>query len=319
MTRKPISVTRPVEQAIDRVKQLLFRPFDAGKWFAIGFCAWLAYLGQGGGYSAHVPGKNYGHGASLRQVIERARDYVENNLYWIVPVGISVIALGLILGVVLMWLRSRGEFMFLNCVARNTAEVTAPWREFRREGNSLFCFRLVLLLVAIVTTWPVLIVCGIRLYRMYVDGDWTAQGILQCIGLGLALVFVGVVLVIIAKLTSDFVVPIMFLRRKRCTEAWKEFGGLLKAGPWEFVVYLLFQIVLAIAVFAVLLVAVLVTCCIAGCLFALPYIGTVLLLPVLVFRRAYSLHYLAEYGPEFDVFAPPPVPPGPPIQQGSAS
>jgi hypothetical protein len=34
----------------------------------------------------------------------------------------------------------------------------------------------------------------------------------------------------------------------------------------------------------------------------IPYLGTVLLLPILVFKRAYSLHYLAQYGPQYDVF-----------------
>jgi len=29
------------------------------------------------------------------------------------------------------WLHSRGEFMFLHCVAVNRAEVAAPWTEFR--------------------------------------------------------------------------------------------------------------------------------------------------------------------------------------------
>jgi len=59
----------------------------------------------------------------------------------------------------------------------------------------------------------------------------------------------------------------------------------------------------------IVVAAVLVTCCIAGCLLALPYLGTVLLLPVLVFKRGYSIHYLAQYGPDYDVFAPgePPV------------
>ena len=44
-----ISVTAPVSAALERVKQVLFRPFDLGKWFVIGFCAWLALLGQQGG------------------------------------------------------------------------------------------------------------------------------------------------------------------------------------------------------------------------------------------------------------------------------
>ena len=51
------------------------------------------------------------------------------------------------------------------------------------------------------------------------------------------------------------------------------------------------------------LTLVVVTCCIAGCLMMIPYIGTVLLLPILVFSRAYSLHFLAQFGPRFDAFA----------------
>jgi len=34
--------------------------------------------------------------------------------------------------------------------------------------------------------------------------------------------------------------------------------------------------------------------------------GTVLLLPVLVFKRAYPLYFLAQFGPEYDVFPPRP-------------
>ncbi|MHC5179911.1 MAG: hypothetical protein ACYSOS_05225, partial [Planctomycetota bacterium] len=40
----------------------------------------------------------------------------------------------------------------------------------------------------------------------------------------------------------------------------------------------------------------------AACFLAIPYIGTVLMLPILVWRRAYSLIYLSQFGSEFDVF-----------------
>ena len=36
-----VSVTLPISPAMDRVKRLLFQPFDLGKWFMIGFGAWL--------------------------------------------------------------------------------------------------------------------------------------------------------------------------------------------------------------------------------------------------------------------------------------
>ena len=85
--------------------------------------------------------------------------------------------------------------------------------------------------------------------------------------------------------------------------------------------YLLFQIVLTMAMGALIVMAVLLTCCIAGCLMLLPYLGTVLLLPVLVFKRAYSLYFFAQFGPEYDVFpalVPPAAAPAPGLPPGPA-
>jgi len=42
-SHREISVTEPVSPALERVKTMLFKPFDLGKWFTIGFCAWLAF------------------------------------------------------------------------------------------------------------------------------------------------------------------------------------------------------------------------------------------------------------------------------------
>jgi hypothetical protein len=112
----------------------------------------------------------------------------------------------------------------------------------------------------------------------------------------------------------DFVVPIMFLRRTKCTAAWREFLGLLGANFGRFVLYLLFQIVLGMGISMVVLAAVVVTCCIAGCLMGIPYIGAVVLLPVLVFERSYSLYYLTQFGPAYSVFpAASPFMPPPPV------
>jgi hypothetical protein len=75
-----------------------------------------------------------------------------------------------------------------------------------------------------------------------------------------------------------------------------------------FILYFLFQIVLAMAIGVIVFGAVIITCCIAGCLMLLPYLGTVLLLPVLIFKRCYSLYFLAQFGRDYDVFPPEPPP-----------
>ena len=51
----------------------------------------------------------------------------------------------------------------------------------------------------------------------------------------------------------------------------------------------------------------LVTCCIFGCLALIPFLGTVLLLPIFVFQRAYSVCYLAQVRPGIRRIPAPPA------------
>jgi hypothetical protein len=120
------------------------------------------------------------------------------------------------------------------------------------------------------------------------------------------LIFVPAVIAValLLKFTDDFVVPIMYLRRSTCTDAWREFWSLLSANKGRFTLYVLFQIVIGMAISAIVLAAMVVTCCCAGCIMAIPYIGTVFVLPILVFQRSYSLCYFRQFGLAFDAFSP---------------
>jgi len=299
-----ISVTVPFSQAIDRVKVVLFRPFDLGKWFVIGFCAWLAQLGEQGFNGNFNFGGGRGHGGNFRHAFEQAREYVLNNLYWIIPVAVALVTIGIALWLVFTWLNSRGKFMFLHCVALNKAEVVVPWQKFSHQGNSLFLFRILLGLIGSVLTLPLVAIMLVNIFRMIQRGEPSVGGIVMCVGMILLLIALAIIFSLIEKLTTDFVVPIMFLRGFGWRQGWGELWSLLTANVGHFILYLLFQIVLALAIGVIVLVVVLATCCVAGCLLALPFLGTVLFLPVLIFSRAYSLHYLAQYGREYDVFEP---------------
>lgn len=295
------------------MKRLLFQPFDLGKWFVIGFCAWLAHLGEQGFHANFPGGWSQGRG-SARHEFEHARDYAMSNLHWLVPLVAAVVIVGLALGLVFLWLNCRGKFMFLHCVALDKAEVALPWHKFARAGNSLFGFRLVLGLIGFVLIVPMLVLAGVAIFSMVAHHGPRVGAVLGLIAIGLMLIAVCIIFGLIGKLTTDFVVPIMFLRGRSCREGWRELLGLLSANVGGFVLYVLFQIVLGLAIGVIVLLVVLVTCCCAGCVMALPYLGTVFLLPILTFKRAYSLHYLAQYGPEYDVFPLPttPLPVAPP-------
>ena len=308
-TEREISVTEPLGLAWARVKLVLFQPFDVGKWFIIGFCAWLTQLGQQGfgspGGAFNVNSGNPPNGADLREGFNQVRNYVTENLYWLGPVILAGVILGLTLWLVFIWLNSRGQFMFLHCVARNEAEVAGPWRDYARQGNSLWLFRLALGILSLVVMGTLVALIAIPIVQMVGAGQPHAGGIALAAGAFLLLLGAGLVFFLIGKLTTDFVVPIMLLRGSKCLAGWRELRALL-SGHWgDLFLYLLFQLVISILIGAAIMVVVLITCCLAGCLFALPYLGTVLLLPVLMFQRAYTAHYLAQFGREFDVFAQP--------------
>ena len=310
-----ISVIDPITPAIDRVKLMLFKPFDLGKWFVIGFCAWLAYLGTGGGpggggggggggprYS--VPHKQPEAQEQIKEFVESARYYVSDNINWIVPVAVTVVTLIILIGLLVAWLNSRGRFMFLHCVATNRAEVKVPWHKFRQQGNSLFLFRIVLGIISFFVVIAPIIGIAV-LVIMMISG--TAPGIVSIPGiviLGLTIFALLIFLFLVKKFTFDFVVPIMFLRMVSCTAGWREFMTILSANKLRFILYLLFQIVIKIVIGVMIGIGFCIGICLCcvSCLLLVPYIGTVILLPVHVFTRSYSLYYLQQYGPQFGVF-----------------
>lgn len=301
-----VSVTDPISPALQRVKKILFAPFDLKKWFVIGFCAWLSSCGEtgggggGGGGSGNQGGGNVDRG-DISRALETAWNYVLDNLAWIVPLVILVILFGVAIWLVSVWLNSRGKFMLLHCVALNRGEIVVPWDNYGQHAHSLFLFQALLGAIAFLIIGPIVLACCfVLLAALMTEAPLVGPIILVAIGI-LAILCISIVFAIIKKLLVDFVVPIMYLRTSSVTEAWGEFRGLASGNLGRFALYLLFSVVIAMVIGTLLFILVIVTCCIAGCLMAIPYIGAVLLLPVYVFKRAYSLCYLEQYGPDFTV------------------
>ncbi len=297
---KSISVIEPISQAIEKTKQILFNPFDMSKWFAIGFCAWLANLCQGGGSGG---GGNFGSGNHGHNAGQTVQDAFANHLPLIITVGSILAVLFIALMLVFLWLSSRGRFMFLHCVANNIGEVKRPWHKFREQSNSLFLFRLTVGLITFVCI-AVLGGLGALVVVMFRNNSdqMGAAGISIIIAIALVLIPMFIILAVFLKLTKDFVVPLMYLRGTGTLDGWRELMKTLGQNKSNFLLYLLFQLAISICVTTLIFALICLTCCVAGCVLMIPYIGTVLMLPILVFCRSYSLLYFAQYGPEFDVF-----------------
>ena len=229
--------------------------------------------------------------------------------------GICVlICVVLLLIVLFAWLRARGRFILVDCIVRNRAAIAEPWKEFRAEGNSFFLFSLLVVLVLI----AVIVIAGLALILPFIPwGNQAQPGVAFWIGLSL-FVFVAVCLAFVWALTSQLMVPIMYRQRCRARLAFAQAVDLVSSHPGPILLYVLFLLLLAVAVFMISCAVTCATCCIA----AIPYVGTVILLPIPVTLGAFSLLFLRQFGPDYDVWSgfvppeflpvlmPPPAPSG---------
>ncbi len=300
-----VSVIDPIGPAIEHVRLMLFQPFDLSKWLIIGFCAWLAQLGQGGG----GPNFNFGfhdhhqRAHSCASGLADFKDALQANLPWIILGAAIIIPVVIVLWLLFTWLSSRGRFMFVHCIAGNKAEVVVPWKKFSSHGNSLFLFRIVLGLINILALGLPVAIMIITIIAMASSGPGAAamSGLFVAI---LACIFVAILFSLIAKFTRDFVVPVMFLQTSSTLAGWRHLLALIGCNKARMALYILFKIVISLVIGIIAMAVCLVgcCCCCASVLLFVPYVGTVILLPLVAFARAYSLFYLRQFGPQFDVF-----------------
>lgn len=309
LQRPYVSVIDPITTAIERVKLILFDPFKIEKWFIIGFCAWLA---NGTGVFTSLCEVI----ADLCKVLANSGEFLRQHLQAIIIAAVIAAFVLSVIGVVCLWLSSRGRFIFLHCVAENKAQVKVPWRQYRAQGNSLFLFRLALMFIGLFC-FGLLIGSGIVLGVVFGRGDNPGPIILIVVVLIFLLIPLMIVFGVIGKFLNDFVVPTMYLSKCTCMAGWSKFGLILSTNKWRFTLYILFQILLGTVLVTIAVSIACIACCPLACLvllaaipvlgvpfaLVLQYIFAVILLPFSVFQRSYSLYYLGQYGPEFDVFA----------------
>jgi hypothetical protein len=301
-----IEIFAPFGEAFETTKKILFQPFDLAKWFVIGFAAWLATMFSGAGFNYR---RGFGNGDwDWKAHMHGGRFSMHDLPPWMIPlmIGGSVVLLAII--ILFLWLNSRGRFIFTDCIVRNRGAIAEPWREFRSEGNRYFALQLV------VTVCSMIIVGGLAL--TYVLG-WHWNHPLLPLPLLILLGVAFLLLALVVGLILKFMVPVMYRQRCTASEAFRAVGQLIAVRPGLFILFALFYVVLLVAMTLIGCLAACVTCCIA----ALPYIGTVILLPVVMLLFVYPLCFIRQFGDRYDVWAVvrpaelPPPPPIPPIQE----
>lgn len=294
-----IEIFAPFQAAYEWMKTVLFRPFDVARWLTIAFAAFLAgSLGGGSG--------NFGRLGRLGHGDWKYRFNTDGDLpsdlhigAWLIAGIVAAVLVGLILGAVWLWISSRGRFIFTDCVVKNRAAITEPWRQFRREGNSYFLFSLVVAAGMIFLVGIMFLAAWAPLQVLTADDGNGRAVVLPLIFLCVAMVLIWLVLALFFALVSHFMVPVMYRRRCLAREAFLDVTKLIFHNPGPFILFVLFGILLALAVAVIGALVACLTCCVGG----LPYISTVLLLPAIVWLAAFKLLFFRQFGDQYDVWA----------------
>jgi hypothetical protein len=300
-----ISFTVPLQRAWDRMMRMLFRPFALQNWLVVGFAAFLSE------YLSHALGGRYSwrerHDETTQHAVHRIAEFFHHPIWG--PTIIAIVVCVALLSILLLWLTSRGRFVFLDNVVHERGAIVEPWRRFRRQGNSLFGFCLLAYIVFIAVMVMVALPLIPAILAVIQGGEWRVLGV-AAIGMsGAMLSLVWLVMSYIFLFLFQFVVPIMFRDGLGVLAGWGRFLALFRQHPLAFIAYGIVYLVLSVAVFVVVGFAGVATCCVGFLLLALPYVGSVILLPVEIVMRGYGPEFLAQFGPEYSVFAPASPPP----------
>ncbi|MEZ5082561.1 MAG: hypothetical protein R2750_03810 [Bacteroidales bacterium] len=111
-----------------------------------------------------------------------------------------------------------------------------------------------------------------------------------------------VVIAYISLFLDSFIIPIMYKQRISTSQAWFTFLPLFNRHIGHFIVFGLFVFVLIILIVIAVLIFGFFTCCIGFLLLIIPYIGSVVFLPISYTLRAFSVEYLEQFGNDFKIF-----------------
>lgn len=294
------SVAAAVRSSWQWMQIVLFRPFNLTRWCGIGFCAWLASLGSGNGMNFSEQAREGGIGKStVDATMGEIVDLLKN------PASLSTLIIGmvfiLLIYVLILRLKSRGDFMFLRRWYTPDATIGECWRESRVNGDQFLKWRLgfygALFALALLN--------AIFVYKSfllpYVDSKYVWE-VLYARPLTLALMVTFVLWLVFLAGESfgvGFVVPILHWHGCSVTQGWRKVFELCNQFPVAILLYVLSLIGMWVCFVVALILVVVMTCCIAALPLVIPYVGIVALLPAYYFFRGYSICFIAQWRDNF--------------------
>jgi hypothetical protein len=216
--------------------RLLFQPFRASRWVKLS--AVCLFLGGGSSSAAfHWSLGTLPAEVGFQEKWAGMREYVAENswLLWL------AIALGLALGVALVYWRATCRLVLIDAIIRREVQFLRAARALRPLVHSYFLWVLGALVVVGVLLAAALLVLlpYLRTASVMPGRSWAFA--IALAGLLLTEVIVGVLVALLITLTDDLVLPIMYAERLRFLPAWRQLWRMARGEVRSFAFYVLLR------------------------------------------------------------------------------
>jgi len=250
--RAPRSATDAIVPALHNVKRVLVSPFSMRKWLKLALIAFLAgVVGGGGGGRGSWPSGN--GGPDFDQVGQQLAAWYQAHTGAIIAGAIGVGIVGLAVFLIMLYVSSVFRFIFMESVITTEMRIRESWHRNKAEGIAYMWWRIgfglaSLLFVALLVGGPVTVLVLLILGPAR-GGGFVAVG--GAIVLGLVAIFFALICALVIGLTNamttDFVLPLMYLRRIGSVAGWRAFWPILCGNKLGFLVYFLLKFAMEIA------------------------------------------------------------------------
>lgn len=330
-----VSAVDAVRRAFDHTVAQLFKPFRLGQWTRLAIVGLLA--GEFPFSGSFNYSRRFGRGGT-RTFMEQVRfpRFEALGALTIVLAVILAVTLFIALVVAFVYISSMMRFVLFDSVVARECRVRQFWRARRSQGFRYFLWQLLLTAVAwtgIGMLVAVAVLIGLRFGWFRSPREHLFPLILGGLILLGVFAIAMILVIVVAVLTKDFVVPQMALENVGVLDGWNRLLPMMQLEPWTYAGYLGLKFLLnivAVATMALAFVFLLFVVIVvlgpfglagflaarllglgwnlltvsAAILFGLIAISALILgaflsaVPAIVFLPAYSIHFFADrYAP----------------------
>jgi len=246
-----ISASEAISPALERAKQICFRPFKLSRWLKLAvvtlFTGEVATSSCNFGVPTNVSNTNPGPvytplpGMGGIEGVLHAFPVILLALAFIVLLGVFVLVVSY------LWCQFR--LTLIDTVLTGECRVRESWDKYGNAGMRMFGFYLLIAMLVTASAVPLLVLPLMSAARSGVSRQ--SGGLAYLLGVGAISLFIFVIVVvffwIVVVFLKDFVAPILALEDLSIGEAWGRLKAIAAQEPGAFVVYILLKIVLAIA------------------------------------------------------------------------